>query len=71
MQLSELRELAKERGLKNISKLKKDELIELLKNESEEAIEDKSEEKIVETGEEVVEDKEEFISGNRCIQSHW
>ena len=31
MQLSELRELAKEKGLKNISKLKKDELINLLK----------------------------------------
>ena len=31
MQLSELREIAKERGLKNISKLKKDELIENLK----------------------------------------
>ena len=32
MQLSELREIAKERGLKNISKLRKDELIELLNN---------------------------------------
>ncbi len=30
MQLAELRKIAKERGLKNISKLKKDELIELL-----------------------------------------
>ena len=30
MQLSDLRKIAKERGLKNISKLKKDELIELL-----------------------------------------
>ena len=33
MQLTELRKLAKEKGLKNISKLKKDELIELLNNE--------------------------------------
>lgn len=36
MQLSELRELAKEKGLKNISKLKKDELISLLKEKIEE-----------------------------------
>lgn len=35
MQLAELRNLAKERGLKNISKLKKDELIEMLKNTEE------------------------------------
>lgn len=33
MQLTELRKLAKERGLKNISKLKKDELLELLNSE--------------------------------------
>ena len=32
MQLTELRKIAKERGIKNISKLKKDELIELLNN---------------------------------------
>lgn len=43
MQLSELRELAKEKGLKNISKLKKDELINLLKEISENKIEEESE----------------------------
>ena len=52
MQLSELREIAKERGLKNISKLK-------------------VEEKTIATEVEDVEDKEDFISGNRCIQSYW
>ena len=36
MSIMDLRELAKEKGLKNISKLKKDELIELLKNEIQE-----------------------------------
>ncbi len=35
MQLTELRKIAKERGLKNITKLKKDELIELLKSTEE------------------------------------
>lgn len=35
MQLAELRKIAKERGIKNISKLKKDELIELLKSTEE------------------------------------
>ena len=39
MQLSELRKIAKERGLKNISKLKKDELIELLDNSENEDVE--------------------------------
>ena len=36
MQLTELRKIAKEKGLKNISKLKKDELLELLNNEENE-----------------------------------
>lgn len=71
MQLSELREIAKERGLKNISKLKKDELIELLKNTPEEIETVKVEEKTIATEVEDVEDKEDFISGNRCIQSYW
>ena len=38
MQLPELRKLAKERGLKNISKLKKNELIELLEQTNEDEI---------------------------------
>lgn len=38
MQLTELRKIAKERGLKNISKLKKEELIELLNNAEKEEI---------------------------------
>jgi len=54
MQLSELRNLAKERGLKNISKLKKDELIELLKS-TEENVKDEEEA------------KDEFVSGNRSV----
>ena len=64
MQLSELREIAKERGLKNISKLKKDELLELLNNSTEKVETEKT--KVVET-EEILEDKEDFISGNRSI----
>ena len=55
MQLSEVRQIAKERGLKNISKLKKDELIELLKS-----TENMTEE--VEDNIELSEDKEEFVS---------
>ena len=46
MQLTELRKIAKERGLKNISKLKKDALIELLNN-SEDIKEEKIENKKV------------------------
>lgn len=59
MQLPELRKLAKEQGLKNISKLKKDELIELLNDtkENEKTIEEK--ERI-----EIEEEKEEFVGGN-------
>ena len=71
MQLSELRQIAKERGLKNISKLKKDELFELLRrNELGLDMEDKSEEIIEEKDElfendaEFVNKKEEFVSGN-------
>ena len=64
MQLSELREIAKERGLKNISKLKKDELLELLNNSTEKVETEKT--KVVET-EEILEDKEDFVSGNRSI----
>ena len=36
--LAELREIAKEEGISNISKLKKDELIKLLENESEKVV---------------------------------
>ena len=65
MQLPELRELAKERGLKNISKLKKSELIELLKAE-----EGKQTPEKVAIREEIKEEKEEkekFVGGNRSI----
>ena len=48
-----------------------EELIELLKNTSEEAETVKVEEKTIATEVEDVEDKEDFISGNRCIQSYW
>ena len=71
MQLSELRQIAKEKGLKNISKLKKDELFELLRrNELGLDIEDKAKEKIEEKDElfendtDFVDKKEEFVSGN-------
>lgn len=58
MQLVELRQIAKDKGLKNISKLKKSELIELL--------EDYEKDKQVE--EDITnEEKEEFVSGNRRI----
>lgn len=53
VQLTELRRMAKERGLKNISKLKKNELIELLNN---------TEECEVQEDEDIIEDKEEFVS---------
>lgn len=65
MQLPELRELAKERGLKNISKLKKSELIELLKAEEGQQTPEK-----VAVREEIKEEKEEkekFVGGNRSI----
>ena len=45
LQLAELRKIAKEKGLKNISKLKKDELIEVLTNL------EKEEENTIETNE--------------------
>ena len=57
MQLSELRELAKEKGLKNISKLKKDELINLLKENEE------NEENVVEEKAKNVENIEDTNSG--------
>lgn len=54
LQLSELRQLAKEKGLKNISKLKKNELIELLNGLDEDnLIED--------------EEKDEFVSRKRSV----
>ena len=40
--LVELRQLAKEKGVKNVSKLKKDELIELLSDKSFQTIENKT-----------------------------
>jgi len=63
MQLPELRKLAKDKGLKNISKLKKDELIELL-NSQEEQQEEIEDTKNEEESTEIVEPKEEFVSGN-------
>lgn len=62
MQLPELRKIAKERGLKNISKLKKDELINLLENTKEEVEKDI----FVEDEDSSIDEtpKEEFISGN-------
>lgn len=57
MQLPELRKLAKEKGLKNISKLKKDELIELLNKE--EQTKEKVEDDI-----QMEEAKDDFVSGN-------
>jgi len=64
MQLSELRQIAKDKGLKNISKLKKDELIKLLEGIKEDKpvddinlIEEKTEK----------DEKDKFVSGNRSI----
>ena len=53
--LSELKELAKSMGLKNISKLKKDELIQVIKNGEEPSEKEQS----VDTGKTAVEEKEE------------
>ena len=74
MQLSELRQIAKERGLKNISKLKKDELIELLKDTEKTEKEETqikykteiSETKQVENLKNITEkeEKDDFVSGN-------
>ena len=64
MQLTELRQIAKERGLKNITKLKKDELIELLENTKENV---QNEETVIDEMPEMMidkEEKEEFVSGN-------
>lgn len=64
MQLSELRKIAKDKGLKNISKLKKNELIELLEGIKE----DKQAEDISLIEEKTDKDeKEKFVSGNRSI----
>ncbi len=65
MQLSELRQIAKDKGLKNISKLKKDELIELL-----DGLEKGNPEENDSISEEKAE-KEKFVSGNRSIQGNW
>jgi len=64
MQLPELRKIAKEKGIKNVTKLKKNELIELLKDTEKETnvVEQENSSK-----EEVKENKEEFVSGNRSI----
>lgn len=63
MQLPELRKLAKEKGIKNVSKLKKNELIELLQENENEDTAAKSEANM-EIKEEA---KEDFVSGNRSI----
>lgn len=60
MQLTELRELAKQKGLKSVTKFKKSELIELLK-EIEEDKQEVTEKNEAETSKA---EKEEFISGN-------
>lgn len=57
--LTELRSLAKEMGLKNLSKLKKSELIEL--------IEENKKDKLIDEDTTVKEEKEEFISRKWCI----
>lgn len=59
MQLSELRQIAKDKGLKNISKFKKNELIELL--------EGLNSDKHVEDNTSSAEKEEKFVSGNRSI----
>ncbi len=71
MQLSELRQIAKERGLKNISKLKKDELFELLRrNELGLDVEEQKEEgqdnteDLFEDEQDFTDKKDEFVSGN-------
>lgn len=57
MGLTELRSLAKEMGLKNISKLKKNELAQLIKDTKEDKpLIDQSESSIIK------EDKDEFVS---------
>ena len=71
MQLPELRKLAKDRGIKNVTKLKKNELIELLKDTQEEKVENEEQPITVESEkDENKENKEDFVSGNRCIQSY-
>ena len=58
MQLPELRKLAKDNGIKNVSKLKKSELIELLQDIKEDKpLEEKLEKSTYEE-----EEKEEFVS---------
>ena len=72
LQLPELRKLAKERGLKNISKLKKDELKELLQSteslESQDEIQEPTIERVVKEDSfedrKTIETKEDFVSGN-------
>ena len=79
MQLVELRKIAKERGLKSITKLKKDELIELLKStENEEKNEEIIKTEDTKKGQadlQVQKDeqempKEKFVGGNRSLQSY-
>ncbi len=65
MQLSELRNLAKEKGIKNISKLKKQELIDLLKDLENNEINEKDTK--IETSDiqdDVDIKKDDFVSGN-------
>ncbi len=64
MSLMDLRELAKEKGLKNISKLKKDELIKLLDSQNEAPSEIKVEEKMNnDSGYKVTNDEDEIVEG--------
>ena len=58
--LVELKELAKEKGLKNISKLKKEEIIELLNGETNEEI---NEEKTTDTGYKLTNEGDEIVEG--------
>ena len=70
MQLSELRKIAKEKGLKNISKLKKEELLELLNGtENNEKVNEKSVKKNTEIEDEEIETSSQNSNGGR-IQSH-
>ena len=79
MQLTELRKIAKEKGIKSITKLKKDELIELLKNtenvdKNEETIKEEDSQKgqadLLDQKAEQDMPKEKFVGGNRSLQSY-
>ena len=75
MQLAELRKIAKERGLKSITKLKKNELIELLKSTENNKNEEINEVEDVKVGQADFQEqkdeqempKEKFVGGNRSL----